>query len=316
MKTLSTPSISHPHTTAACNAVTAFVDAAIASGNEETQSLGLLPETWLAIFDVFLNRYEDAKPKPLKQLLGSLTTILSKYYQGTRRTFIQTKVVDAIIPSIVLGDPRSRLKGCLVCLETFIRKSAILPSELISLVREWLAKHRERWITSFGKVCEVLSLDTSELRYDCVPGNVSDELAAKIFVLGLLTQTNNREMASSTGVMLASFLQKMKSGTRLESSQQVSRIWVAPVRHMVLQNLDTLEAQSTQILEPVFTADPSGFHDFIAMLPLNTLLAGDMTDVPLGEYMLLFAALQVGKKINLVHEDCKVVEFPIKNESC
>ncbi|KAJ5083898.1 hypothetical protein NUU61_008477, partial [Penicillium alfredii] len=298
IQTLSTPSLSHSHTSAACNATSAFLDAAASAENEETRELALSSETWLAVFDVFLNRYEDAKPKPLKQLLGSLTPILAKHYQGSKKTEIQTAVVDAIIPSIILGEPRSRLKACLVCLEVFIRKSAISPSEMIPLVRQWLSENYDRWTPVFEKDRVALSLDSCEAT--SVASVLSDELAARIFILGLLTQTNNKEMATSSGVMLSSFLQQMKSE---RPEQQLSPMWVAPVRHMVLQNVDTLEAQSNRLFQPIFTLDPTGFRSFVNTLPLQSLLAGDMTDAPQQEYMLLFAALRVGKKVNLVHDD-------------
>jgi hypothetical protein len=81
-----------------------------------------------------------------------------------------------------------------------------------------------------------------------------------------------------------------------ESPQHLSSIWVTPVRQLVLHNMNTLETQCNQILEPLFAVDPSGFRTFVE---------GDMSEAPLDEYMLLFAALQVGKKVNLVHDDRK-----------
>ncbi|KAJ6063335.1 uncharacterized protein N7446_007455 [Penicillium canescens] len=293
LQTLSTPSLSPPHSAEAYNAGSAFIDAATNSKCDATKQLALSTELWLSIFDICLNRYEDAKPKHIKHLLGSITTILAKRHQGETRQVIQTAIVDAIIPSIVLGEPHSRLKGCLVFLETFIRKGAFLPSEFISSVRAWLEKSPERWTTVFAKDREVFQHVPSS-------SDISDELAARIFVLGLLTQTNNRTMAASAGNLLSVLIQKMKPET---SPQKLSEIWVAPVRRMVLQSEESLEDLSNRLLQPLFTIDPSGFRSFLWTLPVQSLLKGDMSDEPEAEYMLLFAALQVGKKVNLVHED-------------
>lgn len=308
--TASTPSLSYQHTAAACNAVSAFVDAAVNAQNEDTKRLALASETWLAIFDIIVSRYEDAKPKPLRQLLGSLTTILAKHHRGPQRILIQEAVAKAILPSIVLGEPRSRLKGSLVCLENFIRKSAILPSELIALVQGWFAQHREKWLPVFEKDRKAFSCGLSGSNCTVSSCGPSEEFAAKIFTLGLLTQTNNREMAGTTGGMLAALLQKMKAES---PSHEVSTMWVAPTRHMLLQNVDNLEALSSQILLPLFIADPAGFTSFVETLPLSSLLAGDMTDAAQSEYMLLFASLQMGKKANLVHEDCKFCSLFLLN---
>ncbi|KAJ5669950.1 Armadillo-like helical [Penicillium maclennaniae] len=299
IQTASDPSLSHQHTSAAYHALSAFVDAAVTSQHHCTQQLALESGTWLAIFDIYLSRYEDAKPKPLKQLLGSITTILVKYYRGDQRTNVQKAVAEAILPSVVLGEPRSRLKGSLVCLEIFLRKGAILPSELISLLQIWLAENRAKWVSVFEKDHDALYSGFSE-PFTITAGVPSEELATKIFILGLLTQTNNRQMSGTSGSVLAAFLQKLKGRS---FGQQVSHFWVSPVRHMLLQNTDNLESLSAQILHPLFTADPHGFMSFVEALPLRNLLAGDMADAAQSEYMLLFASLQMGKKANLVHED-------------
>lgn len=300
-QTLSTPSIPPQHTAAACNAVSAFIDAAVGSQNEDTQQLALSSEIWLSIFDVFLNRYEDVKPRPLRQNLASLTTILAKKYQGAQRAKIQTAILDATLPSIVLGEPRSRLKGSLACLEVFIRKRAILPSELVRIVRVWLLQHRGEWAPLFEKDWDALSHDIPNPE-SALHSELSEELAAKVFFFALLTRTNNRAMAGTAGGMMSALLRNMKQES---SAQQSSQVWVAPVRHMLLQNPDSVEWLSVQILEPLFTVDPVGFVAFVESLPLRSLMTGDMTDAAESEYMLLFLSLQIGKKTNLVHEDCR-----------
>ncbi|KAJ5179926.1 Armadillo-like helical [Penicillium capsulatum] len=299
LQTLSTPSLSPGHTAAACNAVSAFIDAASNSQNEDIKQLALSTETWMSIFDVFLSRYEDVKPKPLRQNLGSLTTILAKKYRGTERSAVQTTVLDATLPSIILGEPRSRLKGSLACLEVFIRKRAILPSELVRIVRAWLLEHREKWAPLFEQNWDALSNDLSSSQ-SALHSELSEDLAAKIFFFALLTGTNNRALAGTSSGMMASLLQNMK----MESpAQQPSRIWVAPVKRMLLQNPDSVEWISTQVLEPLFTVDSAGFIAFVESLPLKSLMTGDMADAAESEYMLLFLSLQIGKKINLVHDD-------------
>ncbi|KAJ5489742.1 hypothetical protein N7539_004632 [Penicillium diatomitis] len=294
--TVSTPSLSTLHSAAACNAVSAFLDAAATSKIEETRKLALSPETWLAVFEVFMSRYEDAKPKPLKQLLGSLVTLLGKHIHGADEQLIVKAIVDSIVPSIVLGEPKSRLKASVVCFEMCIRKGSLSSTAFIGLLQEWLDANKERWVYDLGKAKEavfsVSALDTST--------EVSEELAAKVFVLCLLTQTNSRELSGACGNVLGAFLQKMKA----ESPEKiVSAIWLAPVRYMMLHVADNLEAMSTQILQPVFSADPAGFMAFVNTLPLQSVLKGNMTDAEDNEYLLLFAVLQIGKKTNLVHED-------------
>lgn len=310
-KTFSTPSISHDHTTTSCNTLSAFLDAAIVSQHEKTRQLVLDHETWLAVFGVFLDRFEDTKPKPMKQILASLVKVLAKQRQQDGSGPIVPRIVEETVPSIVLGEPRSRRKPSFVSWEVFIRKNAILPSELVALVESWLLRNHKRWVPVLQDDCVALEID--------VPGFVGRSLgdveskatAAKILILGLLSQAKNADFASSAGATIAAFYQKVKAAADKDKqgadqvTSGLASTWVTPVKHVMLQNLDGLEFMSNQILYPLFSIDSRGFHCFIDNLPYKTLLAGDISDTSSEEFMLLFTALQGAKKIGLVHEDSK-----------
>lgn len=287
---------------AVCNATSAFLDAAVNAKHEETKQLALNLETWMTVFNIFLSRYEDAKPKALKMLLGSLATILAKHLEGETRNLIQRNIAEATFSSVVLGEPRSRLKGSLVCLEWLIRKGAILPSELIHLIQEWLVENRVRWVPVFDEYFASLSPRGFQTTPDSMSAWPSEEFAANVFFVGLLTQIDSRELTGTVGGMLATFLQRLKLETL---STNLSNIWVAPARHVVLHNMDNLEALSNQLLEPLFAIDPAGFRSFIESLPFESFIAGDMSKAEESELILLFSALQMGKKSNLVLDDCK-----------
>lgn len=277
------------------------------SKREETRQLALHHETWLSVFEVFLDRFEDSKPKPMKQVLTSLVKVLAKQRQEDSSGVIVPKIVDETIPSIVLGEPRSRRKPSLVSLEVFIRKNAILPGELISMVEGWLLKNNERWVPVLQDDCVALTIDVSKFKNRGLSDSESKATAAKILILGLLSQAKNADFASSAGSTIAVFFQKLKavSDKSDEEARSLVSTWVTPVKQVMLQNLDGLEFMSNQILYPLFSIDTRGFHCFIDNLPYKTLLAGDMSDASPEEFMLLFTALQGAKKIGLVHEDSK-----------
>ncbi|OJI86066.1 hypothetical protein ASPTUDRAFT_187482 [Aspergillus tubingensis CBS 134.48] len=299
LKTYSTASLSHPHTTAACNAISAFLDAARTSTCEETRQLARSDETWLSVFEVFMTRYKDVKPKPMKQVLESLVALLAKTRQEIDRSALRQKIVEATIPSIILGEPRARLKASFASLEMLLRKSAITPLELVSVTDQWLVDHYEQWTALFKEDCKALSIDFSQYLQKG-SGRETYQIAAQILVLGMLARATKAELAASSGDTLAAFLQRVKASP---DAQDLKSVWVAPVRHVSLRNLDNLEYMSNYVLQPSFATDPAGFKSFIERLPLSSLLAGDMSDAPLAEFMLLFASLQIAKKIGLIHED-------------
>lgn len=297
--------------TASCNAVRAFLDAAAVSKFGGTRQLVQSPDTWLSAFELFITRFEDAKPKSMKQVLTSLVKLLAQSRQEPSCHLIQVGLVDAILPSIILGEPRAPLKASLVSLEIITRKNAILPHELISMLQVWLSKNSEKWIPILQEDCKALSMDVGVLLLSdedsCNTKRVESRgLAVQILLLGLLNQAKNPELASSAGDTIAAFFQKLKSDLGLaEDNRALLSVWIPPVRYMVLQNLDNLEPMSNYVLQPLFHNDPSGFRSFLDSLPLKNVLAGDMADAALPELTVLFASLQVAKKAGLVDEDCE-----------
>ncbi|KAB8263233.1 putative death-receptor fusion protein-domain-containing protein [Aspergillus pseudonomiae] len=307
LKTFSTASTSNTHTVASCNTLSAFLDTALTSKCEGTRKLAFSNETWSAVFEVYMARYKDANPKGMRLVLECLVGLFNKNPQETDKDLIRSKITETTIPSIILGEPRSRLKASFVSLEALLRKGAISPIEFISLVESWLLENRERWISLLQEDCKSLSIDINRFLASA-PSSESKQIVAEILLLRLLTQAKTAELAASSGDLMAVFFQKVKnldtSGpSSQEISQNLSSIWVIPVRHLALQNLDNLELMSNYTLQPLFKLDPAGFRAFLEKLHLKNLLAGDMSEAPLPELTLLFASLQMAKKVGLVHED-------------
>ncbi|RAK96233.1 THADA/TRM732 family protein [Aspergillus ibericus CBS 121593] len=299
LETYSTASLAHSHTTAACNALSAFLDAARTSTCEGTRQLARSDETWLSVFEVFMARYKDVKPKPMKQVLESLVALLVKTRQEFDRSALRKKIVEATIPSIILGEPRARLKASFASLEMLLRKSAVTPLELIALTDQWLLDHYESWSALFKEDCKALSINISQyLQKDVSKDRY--QTATEVLVLGMLARATKAELAAASGDTMGAFFQKVKAAP---DAQYLVSVWVAPVRHILLRNLDNLEYMCTYVLQPSFSNDPAGFKSFIERLPLNSLLVGDMSDAPRAEFMLLFASLQIAKKAGLIHED-------------
>ncbi|KAL2863435.1 THADA/TRM732 family protein [Aspergillus lucknowensis] len=311
-RTFGSASISHGHTTAACNALSAFLDAAFVSNCQETRQLARSQETLVSVFDSFLTRFKDVKPRPMKQVLESLAMILAKSRHETETGATKREFLNAVLPSIILGEPRSRLKASIIALETLLRKNAIQPVELTSLVDDWLLRNHKQWAAALQEECRVSSIEISQFlgrsSKSAAPDAHSKEIAIEILFLGLLNRCKAFELAASVGEVMAVFFRKLEqpSGSATSPGQDrisLALVWVKPVKHFLLQNLEILDKLSNYILQRLFEVSKSGFHRFLEMLPLNGLLSGDMSNSSSAELTLLFASLQLAKKIGLVHED-------------
>ncbi|KAL4803456.1 putative death-receptor fusion protein-domain-containing protein [Aspergillus unguis] len=311
LQTFSSASISHSHTTAACNALSSFLDTAFVSQCHETRELARSQEVVVSVFDSFLARFKDVKPKPMKQVLESVAVIIAKSRRESQDGEIQAKIIDAILPSVLLGEPRSRVKASVVALETLLQKKAILPIEFTTLVKAWLLQNPERWPTALQEECRACSIDIPQFLQGPSEQTVStidsSETAVQIFILGLLNRSKALELAAGSGNVLAKFFQKLEiSNEPTVSSEDRERLafaWVKPMKSFLLRNLEILEKLANYILLQLFEASPRGFNGFLQTLPLDSLLTGDMSGAVSEELTILFASLQIGKKIGMVHED-------------
>ncbi|KAL4933322.1 THADA/TRM732 family protein [Aspergillus undulatus] len=317
----SSASISHSHTTAACNALSAFLDAAFVSQCPETRQLARSQENLVSVFDSFLTRFKDVRPRPMKQVLESLAVIMAKSREEPGRDAIQQAFLNAALPSIILGEPRNRVKPSFIAVETLLRKKAILPTEMISLVEGWLLRNPERWPIVLQEECRNSWVDVSGLLRQPAEQAASDlqsrVTAVEILILGFLNRSKALDLASSSGEVMAMFFKKleMPGGSLLSNGdkERLALSWVKPVKHFLLQNLELLEKMSNYILLRLFGISAKGFQRFLERLPLNSLLSGDMSSSSSDELTVLFASLQVGKKIGLVHDDFYFTKLPTEN---
>ncbi|KAL3463956.1 putative death-receptor fusion protein-domain-containing protein [Aspergillus heterothallicus] len=312
LQTFGSASISHNHTTAACNALSAFLDAAFVSKSEEVRRLARSQETLFMVFDSFLTRFKDVKPRPMKQVLESLAVILAKSRESPENDAARKAFVNAVLPSIILGEPRSRLKASIIALETLLRKNAIHAVELISLVDDWLLQSSARWSIVLQEECRTSSIDVPRFLRRSYSTAGSDlyfkETSVEILILGLLNRTKAFELAASAGEVMTIFFRKLQqpagsAPSPSEGVESLNLVWVKPVKHFLLNNLEILDKLTHSILQRLFEVSTGGFRHFLDTLPLNSLLSGDMSSSSSAELTLLFAALQLAKKIGFVHED-------------
>jgi hypothetical protein len=176
-------------------------------------------------------------------------------------------------------------------------------------VSNLLSSHENRWKPVFEQH-QVTFASGSAIDDEAVNEEYTRTTVTRVFTLALLIRATSAETASAAGAVLGALLQKIKTTLPDSEGIYIDRqnsfpIWVMPTKQVMLQNMDTLDIMSNHVLYPLFTIDTSGFRIFIDQLPIQILMSADMTEAPLDQFTLLFSALQIGKKIGLVHEDGK-----------
>ncbi|OJD28299.1 hypothetical protein ACJ73_00294 [Blastomyces percursus] len=323
-RTFSTNDLSSSHMVAICNSISAFLDATALSTNERIREFSLSGSNppWSSTFEVLLDRYER-KPKPMRLVLTSLIRIISKHNDDSIIQSVRSNIVQLVIPNIILCEPRSRLKACLISLEWLIRKDTLPVLDLIQKMKTWMLENPMAWAPRLEGHCIKLGVPiNSFIDRESSQSIGENELlfyAAQIFTISLLLNSNNRDLALPAGTLFTLFCHRleaasMKTSFLYNSPSSSCPLWQAPLRYIALQNIDALHAVSDHFLYPLFKAIPSGFQPFIRTLPSHNLQPSSC-EATTDELIVLFAALKIAKELGLVQEGSSDVPASASGES-
>ncbi|PGH23951.1 hypothetical protein AJ80_02013 [Polytolypa hystricis UAMH7299] len=312
LKTFSSASISSLHKTATCNATSSFFDATFLSKNQALREFGMSEPTWIATFEAYLDRYEDSKPKPMRQVLTSLIKALMAQKQATAVHSLHVSIVRLLVPNIILCEPRSRLKASIASLEWLVRKDAFPAVYLIRMIELWLAENTQAWYPLLEKHCIELGIPFNRFKQESTGSDISSRdlrfYTAQIFALAVLNSAQNKSAHPHVGSFFSLLCQKLKQASSdpevVYFSPLTSRpFWVEPLKYVALNNLDDLDSFSNYMFSPLFKDDRSGSKQFLQRLPLQVLEPGRIPNAATDEFLLLFSVLQVAKETGLVQED-------------
>jgi len=133
LTTMRGSSVADSQMTAVCNATCVFLQSASSSPVQSVQKFAMSGETWMAVFDTLLDKFDASKLKPLRQVLNTLMKILKQYEDRSTAHSIQDSVLSKMASIMLLGRPVSRLKASMVIFEAFIR-SGIPLSKILSAI--------------------------------------------------------------------------------------------------------------------------------------------------------------------------------------
>ncbi|KZZ95080.1 HEAT repeat protein [Ascosphaera apis ARSEF 7405] len=318
LETFSSSSLIPSHRTAICNAISAFFDSSLRSRNAELHAFALSRDRWESVFDILLDRYEDSKPKPMRQVLGSLITVLNKHPDRRVAKEILQHAMPKIISTIILCEPRSRVKASLISVEWFLRKDVLSALDLLAYVRDWLTERRNyaRWTQLLSKHCKTLNIPLAHYRDDATPIEGAEFHTAQLFITSVVLEAITLQILPSAGSLVSLLCQKLRAlspdGDSYPHTFYDEPFWLIPTRTIALHNFDEIENLSHHVFFPLFKDEPSGFQRLIYTLPLSALQSGHHSGADERELMLLFFILDAAKELGVVHED---TEFKSANAS-
>ncbi|EFE37800.1 hypothetical protein TRV_07545 [Trichophyton verrucosum HKI 0517] len=308
--TLEDTTLPIPHQASVCNAICAFLEAALTAKGSEVCQFARSQKTWLAVFEVYLDRFEYSPPKPMKQILATLTNILATHSDPDTAGSIRSYLIDSVVKTILLAEPLTRLKASVVSLHFLIRKEAFPAVDLISHLQKWLQANVNSWTPVIGEHATNVGLDISTFTGSGPSVSVEEQgtITAQLLCLVLLLHLQNANVVTSSGTLLSQLCFKLKKQSedglfQYSTPGNGAPFWAAPLKYLSLRNLDNLDATISLAFHLLFRGQPAEFSSFLDVLPLQDLLSENYGETGTAEFALLIAVLETGKELGLVHED-------------
>ncbi|KAI9768015.1 MAG: hypothetical protein M1840_005327 [Geoglossum simile] len=306
LRTAQSPQISQSHRAAACNALTAFLEKCRSSSITSLQSLSRPDYLWTDIFNIYLERSDKAKVKPLRQVLVTLTSIIAGDLDLYRARRVLNAAVIRIIAIIFKQEAYSRVKPAIQALDYFITKQVISLQDLLSFVKTWQCNNNAVAISGSGKFSPIYHTanEPANTEMSSSYAETASNDYVTVLALALLHWMPEPDIAPAAGNLFITLFSTLKGQEAERLPHQVSDAaapgWYGPIHTSIEKTPSALENLKQHILPGLFKLSVTDFGHFLDRLHLKEILSGSPVEDRDPQVMLLFTALQIGKEIGLV----------------
>lgn len=282
----------------ACNPLCSLLEKCQASHDERIRSLIWTKNIWSDLFDIFLERYDNAKPKSMRQVLLLLCSILQKDRSPTAQTMRDHSVV-RLVDVLFQEDDTSRVKPALSALSHFIQKDVISVDDVIIMF--------ERWSADKARPLQLFPPSGSTF---------------KTFLYGIMNWVNHQDTTPAAGNAVCIILEHARRQHAMHLTSSTSDalpVWVDPLESIIRRNPDAMLNFKSHVFPDLFKPILTDYLRFLEHLHLDDHIKlkpsakGASRPSDDLEASLLFTSLQVGKDMGFVQE---VGMFPWPNRNC
>lgn len=278
------------------------------------RSFILSVEIWRAFLDVYLHRYGDSKPKPMKQVLVTLADSLSRWPNPEQAQVLRKGVLATFLFWINCHDYTPSLKPALQGLEYFVYKGIFSVREVVvslhGIVPTVASPPVEDLTTQItGAARSAASPSVPE--FPAPESEVSPEDLIEPFISTLLAWTSHTDVAMSASRLILTFfkLLRMQSAMGIYFYHSITKLplWVSPLKEILERKPEIVDALKHHVLPGLFMLSPEDLRDFISSLNLEHCLSGMVPAENKSEVLLLLSSLQVAQDLGLVRVTGKLV---------
>ena len=133
LTTASATQLSLQHGSVAINALCALLDKCSSASNLEVRSIVQSESICFAAFQIVVTKSENHKPKPLRRLLKTVTSLTNEHPDDSVRKSLIEKLVLVCVQAITGSDGPAAVKPCIQVLEIFLRTRIIDATMIITV---------------------------------------------------------------------------------------------------------------------------------------------------------------------------------------
>lgn len=287
--TAASAKLSLSHGTAAWNTLHGFLELSSFSSDARLRELSFASKTWIAVYELLLSRSQNAKAKPLKQCLRTLTNLLSNQPDPAVRASLKEHAVTSTVAMIFDPKDFSLVKPAFQVLEHFLHRGVIVSFDIIQEVARMCTNGRES-----NTINVRISSEGS--------GGLNPESLLPIEILSLTEAFALRvfewlkypDIAPIAGRLLQSFF-KDSQGSKFGDCQPRNKaaLWVAPLREFLENEPSLFETCEAHVLPGLLDLSFDDTLAFLETLPVQALREGNAESLTLLEIQLCLSVSKI-----------------------
>ena len=292
LHTAQSSNLSPSHGAAALNALGKLLDICSKHRNHQWALLCFCPLTCKQLFHIYLTGSENFKPKPAKQLLITLTNILSIYPDENERLMLIDTLVAYCVASISKQKNSQSIRPSLQAMEHLLNKQIITAQGIIDVSIEKSTVYGEKVETPFDYTstsfrAAVEDFTTHVLYWVRYPDCASVMSRFLPIFFASLNPYRDTKLAGSLGRSTSPFFEPP--------------LWIRPVKQSLERDGSLLDSFENHVLPGLLRLSSGDAEAFLQYLPLDKLEQGNVgsqTDSDIQLCLLAVKMLDSGLKLS------------------
>lgn len=280
--------LSLTHGTAAWNCVSGFLELGILSSDSRLRDFCFASATWIEVFELFLSRSYNAKAKPSRQVLLTLTKLWTRQPDAFAAVSIREHVISSTVKTIYNHGDDSSVKPAFQTLELFLSKGVIESSDIVNKMAR---KRLQTELSVTDTSSEALWFPNSTCAFPHQFVNLIEK-----FTQSILEWLKYPDIAPIAGRLLHHFFKPFRCrSTEIHHENTYENkplLWMKPLKDFIKNKPSLLEICESHVLPGLLGLNSNDTVFFLNSFPLDDLKEGNAGNHGLVEIQLFLSALK------------------------